>query len=208
MIKMLTSEIFSVAKQILDKVLTWGRIDELLYREFKTYNKNDNVRDVAYKVVLLDKLYNCNLKMDVQKVAEVLVHANIDDRLEKEDPVDIVEDISKLYVQGGKRLGLVFTSKYCHFHQPHKFPIYDSFAKYALSKLLGEKLVGYREFKSGIDRLISESGLSITYKQMDEYLWLYGQWLCFKEGKEKKLANEIKNVIKSHRELFMKLSPI
>jgi hypothetical protein len=73
---------------------------------------------------------------------------------------------------------------------------------------LGEKSAGYREFKSGIDRLISESGLSITYKQMDEYLWLYGQWLCFKEGKEKRLANEIKNVIKSHRELFMKLSPI
>lgn len=205
-----TKENIGVAKRLRSELLSgWERIDEILYSEFRQLNKNVNQHEVAYKVTLVDKLYNCNLKMDAEDVAGLITNAKIDDELRTGDPINLVEKIAGLSVRKvGKRrranLGPVFASKYCHFHEPNRFAIYDRFALRALEELLERRIRGYHQFKSGIDDLRLRMGLPLTYKDIDVYLWIYGQWLDHWIGKT---IRWIERAEKSHRELFWKLPP-
>ena len=209
--KIPTKESIDAANRLRNEQLSWEPIDNLLYSEFKRLRENVNQRDVAYKVTLLNKLYNCGLRADAQDVAKLIVDAKIDERLHKGDPVSLVEEIANLNIQkAGKRkranLGPVFTSKYCHFHQPDRFAIYDQYARCALEELLERKVPErkYSPFKSGVDALISKIGLPLTYKDIDGYLWIYGQWLHHQRGET---IGWIRNAISLHRELFSKLAP-
>jgi len=150
--------------------------------------------------------------MNTKEVAKLIIDAKIDDKLQTEEPTSLVEEISSLEVQkaGNKRrtkIGLVFASKYCHFHQPNRFVIYDRFASYALDNLIGRKSKGYNQFKSGIDKLVSAASLSLTYKEVDQYLWLYGQLLFHMDGKDGSPSSEIKDVMIRGKDLFSKLNP-
>jgi len=133
-----------VAKQIRNEFLNWKRIDELIYDEFKRFNKNVNKEDVAYKVKLLKDLYGCKLE-DNSEAAELIINAEIDDELHDGDPIDLVEKIEKLSIPkvGNERrsnIGVVFSSKYCHFHESNRFAIYDQYAKRGLEDLLERKI--------------------------------------------------------------------
>ena len=208
--KIPTKENIDTAKRLRSEVLSdWERVDKILYGELGQLNENVNQRDVAYKVRLVDKLYNCNLKMDAEYVAELIASANINGDLRTGDPVNLVEKIAGLSVpKAGKRrranLGLVFASKYCHFHEPNRFAIYDRFAKRALEDLLGKRVQRYRQFKSSIDNLKSKIGLPLSYKDIDEYLWIYGQWLDHQMGET---IRWIERARKSHQRELLKLRP-
>lgn len=192
--------------------LTWILIDEALRNEFDRIKLNTSTRDVAYKVLLVDHLYNCDLKMDAWEVAERIIAANVDAKLNSTEPAILVDEIANLKVQkSGKRkrlnLGPVFSSKFCHFHRPDRFAIYDQFADKALRYLLGrQQKFDYGEFLSSLDKLILETGLQLTYKDIDIYLWLYGQWLDYQHGMPVK-STEVKEAISRQRELFSKLDP-
>jgi hypothetical protein len=54
-------------RQIHHKLLHyWVQIDEFLYSEFQRLSKNIDQRDVAYKVAILNGLYDCGLRMDLK----------------------------------------------------------------------------------------------------------------------------------------------
>jgi len=193
--------------------LTWSYVDEVLYREFARLNENMTQRDVAYKVIMVDSLYNCNLMMDTWEVATKIIGAKVDARFDSVEPATLVGEIANLEVQKvGKRtrtkLGPVFSSKFCHFHRPKRFAIYDKFADKALGNLLGRQAkFSYAEFKSSLDKLILETNLSfnVPYKEIDEYLWLFGQWLDYEDGRH--VLTEIKEAISRRPELFSRLYP-
>ena len=143
-VKVPSKENIDVAKQIRNEFLRWKRIDELIYNEFKRFNKNVNKEDVAYKVKLLKDLYGCKLA-DNSEAAELIINAEIDDELHDGNPVDLVEKIEKLSIPkvGNERrsnIGVVFSSKYCHFHESNRFAIYDQYAKRGLEDLLERKI--------------------------------------------------------------------
>jgi len=173
----------------------------MLYSQFKLFQRNTDRREVVHKANLVDKLYNCNLKVDMGKIADHIVSLNIDSDLSAGN-IEVVNKISRF---PGKNI-LVFASKYCHFHQPYKFPMWDKFAATGLSDLVGKdhlRARNYNEFKSDIDILNSTSGLGLTYKNLDEYLWLYGQKVAKYEGS----SREVKDLSKSIPYLFAQLAP-
>lgn len=72
--------------------------------------------------------------------------------------------------------------------------MYDNFARRGLSHLFGKKFKEYEKnygkFKIDLDKILlaieSKFGWQSNYKELDEYLWIYGQWLVYKENKKKK----------------------
>lgn len=181
-------ENFGAAEELRNWILGWRRIDELLYQVFSTHAKNTDLDEVGYKVQLLDSLYNCQLPMDSRKSSKLIVGAIIDEDLRTGGPVALVERIAALRVNLGGRvrrnnIGPVFASKYCHFHVPERFAIYDKYAWFALKTLADIRIRerDYGEYKVAIDKLRSLASAvrpSLNYKGLDEYLWIYGQWLA------------------------------
>jgi len=200
------------AISLKDEMLTWREIYSLIIKEFQKYNKNIKLREVAYKIELVNKLYNCNLMMPKEKVAKYIIDLKLDNKLTHSNPSIIVEEISNIKLPDYlKSIGLVFASKYCHFHHPSRFPIYDKFAGIGLSQLFGKKLnyyeKNYSKFKIDLDTIISSLSWESSYKEMDKLLWLYGQWISYKIGKTKQLSNEIKALIEKEKDLFSNLEP-
>lgn len=205
--KIPTRKNIEAARYIRHELMTWKHSDTLLYNEFRRLDKNVNLLEVTHKVSILDYLYNCRLTRSIShtKAAEAIVGAKIDDDLRNGDSVKLVERIATL--SGPKRenqrrlnIGTVFASKYCHFHAPDRFPIYDQYARRGLIDLLGTHFPerDYRQMKKGVDELTSATGLS--YKEIDEYLWLYGQLLAHQSG-------ERVVVVDKYPEQFSKLKP-
>jgi len=203
-----TKENIEAARYIRHELMTLKHSDTLLYNEFRRLDKNVNRLEVEHKVSILDYLYGCKLTRNIlhTNAAGVIVNAEIDDDLRNGNPVELVERIAML--SGPKRgkqrrsnIGKVFASKYCHFHAPDRFPIYDQYARRGLIDLL-DREVGERDYcqmKQGVDELISAT--DFNYKKIDEYLWLYGQLLCHQSG-EKKIPLVIMNM-----EKFLELIP-
>lgn len=105
-----------------------------------TYPKNERVEDILPKVALLDELYSTNVK----KCHRLIVMANhikklkIDKRLKKSGEFSpdyrLVHDIARLgkELSDGRKGDYSFASKYCSFHKPNIYPIYDSYISVTL----------------------------------------------------------------------------
>jgi len=214
--KTINQKNIEVAVEIRNKMLSWNEVNKLLSREFNNKKENKDIHDIGYKIELVNKLYNCNLNMDKREIAHEIQQLRIDSKFDKNNLEKLVEEIAKIQpLPYKRRVGLVFSSKYCHFHYPNKFPIYDRYSRYALSYLLGKTKScyenNYTQFKKDLDDLILNLSWKPSYKEMDSYLWLYGQWLAYKknindESKlKKKFSHRIRNFIKNHIELFSEL---
>ena len=201
-------------------MVSWNGVDELLLREFRDKKENKSLHTIGYKIELVNKLYNCNLRIDKRLVAIEFQKLNLDALfLFKElSPENIVEEIAKIKPEPYPRsVGPVFASKYCHFHYPQIFPIYDKFARIALSDLLekkkGEYDGKYALFKSDLDDLMEKLNWKTSYKEIDKYLWLYGQWVEYKKYKdkplmlEKKFSRRKRNWFQENLRSFQKLTP-
>ena len=151
--------------------------------------QNDNEKDVLIKVCALDNMYNTNVnktKNGQVIVAKRIVELNIDQRLEDED-LTVVDDIAsdKSGNKDSKRF-YSFATKYCSFHRPKIYPIYDSRVHRALMRLKREKkglltfkgadLKEYLEFHKAVTEFIELYELqSCALKKIDKYLWLAGK---------------------------------
>jgi len=80
MLNLPTKQNIDTAREIRDEMLTWRKTYALLIREFEQYKKSIDLRDIAYKVELVNKLYNCNLMMDKGKIAEEIFKLNVDEK--------------------------------------------------------------------------------------------------------------------------------
>ncbi|KKN58642.1 hypothetical protein LCGC14_0550090 [marine sediment metagenome] len=205
-----------VAVEIRNKMLSWNEVNKLLRREFNNKKENKDFHDIGYKIELVNKLFNCNLNMDKREIAHEIQQLKIDSKFDVMKPEQLVKEIAKIQPSFYKRhVGFVFSSKYCHFHYPNKFPIYDRYARNALSNLLGKSKSyyesNYTQFKKDLDDLISNLSWKSSYKEMDTYLWLYGQWIVYKKyiddesELKKRFSHRIRNFIKNHIELFFEL---
>lgn len=130
--------------------MVWKHIDAVIEHEFTRLRESKSRPEVAYKVTLLDKLYGCN-RYSAWEIAESLIEAKIHEKLD-ENPVELVKQIAGLAIKhrNGKktRLGPVFASKYCHFHRPDRFAIYDTYARNAIADLQGRKPHDYQDYKA------------------------------------------------------------
>jgi hypothetical protein len=177
--------------------------DPALFELFTRYPKNMDFAHVLLKVVTLNSLYstmirvNSKLTPTVYDVARYTCELNIDRGLE-EGSVSLVNKIANTE-ELAKRLGkekqynYSFATKYCSFHKPEFYPIFDSRVNEylwhirnlgGLSRFKRMDLWIYSKFKKIVDEFRDRHSLQeFTYKQIDAFLHLEGgNLLALKES--------------------------
>jgi len=87
---------------------------------FTKYPKNNDLNQVRDKVSALNELYQAGLYIKINDASERIKKMEIDQCLEKADPT-LVNKIAKV-----TNNAFSFASKYCCFHRPEHYPIFDS----------------------------------------------------------------------------------
>ena len=174
----------------------WARRDiKALDALFSAYPKNTCSWQVLLKVTALNALYKTRI-MNVYPVVETIlgVGRKLDSLISRGDPAAV--DLMKM-VKFEKREKTInffsFASKYCHFHQPDRYPIYDQYVDAALRNLRREKKLAfesdalnreaYAPFKSVIDAFIGMYATGCSYDAVDKFLWRKGKGLKQKRQK-------------------------
>jgi hypothetical protein len=95
---------------------------------FKIFPDNTDYKSVLLKSVLINTFYYTQIRA-INIVARHIVGLDIDARLKQGD-LDVVEQIANVPIKTKKkekkRRNYSFATKYCSFHQPDLYPIYDS----------------------------------------------------------------------------------
>ena len=168
----------------------WARHDiEALDALFSAYPKNTCPWQVLLKVTALNALYKTRI-MNVYPVVETIlgVGRKLDSLISRGDPAAV--DLMKI-VKFAKREKTInffsFASKYCHFHKPDRYPIYDQYVDAALRKLRRDKVLAfesdalnrkaYAPFKSVVDTFIGTYANGCSYDAVDKFLWRKGKGL-------------------------------
>src|SRR3954468_22899759 len=88
---------------------------------------NDRCDEVLPKVVTLNTLYSAGLRfIELHPMARHICRVGIDGRLEEGD-LGLVRDIANPLEGESFRISYSFATKYCSFHRPVMFPIYDQY---------------------------------------------------------------------------------
>ena len=159
-------------------------LDNLFREEFP---KNNNLKEVLTKAYILDSLYLTWSKTKyLDKFAQNIIQMKDFDQRLKELDLDLVNEIAyvKINEQDHKTI-YSFTTKYCSFHYPKKYPIYDSNVRRTLmhfqnkfDEFTGEQLKNYSKFYKVMSKFKNFYGLEkFTWIDIDRYLFLMGRKL-------------------------------
>ena len=185
-----TTKIVSDAERCFFAEEGWARHDiEALDALFLAYPKNTCSWQVLLKVTALNALYKTRI-MNVYPAVETIlgVGRKLDSLISRADPAAV--DLMKM-VKFAKRKKAMnffsFASKYCHFHKPERYPIYDQYVDAALRKLRRDKMLAfesdalnreaYAPFKSVVDTFIGMYAAGCSYDAADKFLWRMGKEL-------------------------------
>lgn len=187
------SEILEIPNPSKSEVKRWLRIweeekynipEKSLNKLFSVYPLNQNLEEVLIKVYVLNSAYSTNIFSPLT-VAKHIVKLNIDKFLSKGDPT-IVNRLADVKMNNNRiRSFYSFTTKYCSFHQPTEYPIYDSYIVKTLSyfkqrdnfsDFTKEDLRQFKRFKIVILDFKKNYHLeSFDLRTLDKYLWLVGK---------------------------------
>lgn len=162
-----------------------GQAEIALKKLFRAFPHNVELNDIYLKVAALNSIYSTNIYA-VFLVAQRIHGLQIDDRLAKRD-FTLVNDIATVKIRDKYRHNYSFASKYCAWHYPHTYPIYDSYVDWLLWRYQLET----RFFQPGFKRDVLRDYLTfvdiihafqayfdlqdMSIKEIDSFLWLYAQ---------------------------------
>ncbi len=160
-----------------------GPAEEDAIRELlKIFPDNRDYTGVLIKSTIINTLYSTQIRAIVI-VAKHIFGLNIDIGLKQGDP-QIVEQIARVTIKGKERRNYAFATKYCSFHNPDHYPIYDSYVDKLLRAYQKEDrfssetfdLKEYRRFKEVLKDFQNFYGLGdLNAKELDKFLWSYGK---------------------------------
>lgn len=159
-------------------------VQQALAKLFGLYRDNSELENVLLKVVTLNSLYATNIYATYQ-VAEHIHQLNIDgqlDQLLKDGRPDAVTKIARVQL-GEKEFNFYsFATKYCSWHSPEAYPIYDSYVEWLLWKYRKQHEFAtytrndtgdYVQFREIVVKFQEFYGLSTYhFKDIDKFLWL------------------------------------
>lgn len=157
--------------------------DDVLSLIFQHYPENNDINHILTKVVLLNGLYFTNVFATIE-MAQHIKKMNIDSQL-REGSAEVVEKIAILSIRGKTRRHYSFATKYCSWHFPQKYPIFDNLVERLLWNF--KKQFGFdqfdrpdlREYEKYRNILLSfRSYFSLdncSYKEVDRFLWIYAK---------------------------------
>ncbi len=98
--------------------------------------------------------------------------------------LEVVEKIAKIQLKGKSRRNYSFASKYCSFHLPEVYPIYDGYVENLIWNYQKEthfadfkrgEMQQYPRYKEIIEQFRGYFGLEqFSLEELDHFLWLYG----------------------------------
>jgi hypothetical protein len=152
---------------------------------FRQYPKNVEPQHILLKVVAVNSLYSTSIYA-VKTVAEH-IHGHVPDldcMLSSGSP-DAVERISQVKIGEKNFKFLSFASKFCSWHFPHLFPIYDSRVERYLWTLQKQRpftgvlhrhedLWLYPNFHKIVSDFRTAFGLNqFSFKEIDKFIYSY-----------------------------------
>ena len=150
----------------------------------QTHPYNISIDDIILKTAALNTVYNTYI-YSVFPVAQHILSLSIDERLQNGDATLVNEVMRVIYEDGKKVEHYSFATKYCSFHNPDAFPIYDSYVdkillyyrdKTSFSTFRNSDLKDYPTFKRILADFRAYFGLDkYSAKQIDQYLWQFGK---------------------------------
>ena len=160
--------------------------DKAIIQLVERYPNNTEFEIVLSKVSVINILYTTRIKKEqLCELAKYISSINELDKWIEAGDIQAFNCISE--TPPGLNNCPVFASKYLHFHNPKKFPIYDSHSRKALVALneeenfFGEitenKLQNYELYKECLDTYLGTKNNKWNYKKIDEFLWWYGKRL-------------------------------
>lgn len=165
-------------------------VEQALKELFKQYPNNTDPSHVLLKVVTLNRLYSTQI-FAVLDVAQHIARLGqeIDASLTAGSP-EIVDKIARVTVSstGKQRINFSFATKYCSWHNPELYPIWDSRVDNYLWALQKQHqfanteifhshpdLWDYGKFRDVMIAFRTAYGLSsFTFKDIDKFLWDQG----------------------------------
>ena len=163
-------------------------VESALSQLFGLFPDNVDRTHVLLKVVVLNRLYNTNI-LAVQTVAKHIVHLGIDDLLKSGAP-HAVDLIAEVKIADENKVFFSFATKYCNWHNPTEYPIFDGnvdeclsfyrkrdhFADYRSEDFYSGTMASRRgKFFGVMSAFRQHYGLdSLSFKQIDKFLWLRG----------------------------------
>ncbi|MGA3240249.1 MAG: hypothetical protein ABSG03_28565 [Bryobacteraceae bacterium] len=178
----------------LDDEVTERALTEL----FSHFPKNTDRSQILLKVAAINQLYSTNIYA-VRTVANHIWKLNIDADLDAHS-VDLVNRIARVRITENKEINfLSFASKYCNWHRPASYPIYDARAveclwthklQFALS-FARKDLWDYISYCDAVKDFRDRFELhSLTLKQIDKFLYRKGTTLLEARQQAKALAKQ------------------
>jgi len=174
--------------------------EKALEKLIKKFPGHDNLDEVYLKVTAINSLYSTNIYDTYRMAYHIFTNvSDIDKRLEDMDP-QLIHDIAyghKIYStrktskeENPKICFYSFATKYCSFHNPKKYAIYDTLIQDFLIKQYNqniatqtkeekkryEDLREYKTFMQVLDEVKKYYKLDeVPLKEFDMYLWLNGK---------------------------------
>ncbi|MBE0682593.1 MAG: hypothetical protein IH589_11830 [Anaerolineales bacterium] len=158
-------------------------VEDVLSELLEKYPSNDVLRNVLIKATVLNSLYSTNIYAIV-RTAQSIVRQNIDVDL-RGGSLEVVEKIARVEVGGKTRTNYSFASKYCHWHRPEMYPIYDSYVdqllwayhvQHQFEDFKQADLRYYPRYKEIIESFRKHYSLTkFGLKDLDKFLWGYGR---------------------------------
>lgn len=143
---------------------------------------NDDASSVLLKVVAINALYRTAI-LAFETVAQHIFDARIDEEIRAGD-ASVVGRIALVSLKGKMRNNYSFATKYCSWHKPDSYPIYDSRVEACLwayrkqesfLSFRREALWTYSSFREIVSGFRDKYHLnSFTYKELDKFLYLLG----------------------------------
>jgi hypothetical protein len=162
--------------------------DEALKVLFTQYPRNDNYSHILLKVVSLNRLYSAGILNPYPVARHIHDHAQeIDSGLSGGSP-QVVDIIAPIRITATKvRHFWAFATKYCSWHNPDAYPIWDAHVREYLMWLRKERSQGsfleknpdswtkYAEFVEMINNLRKRYNLGeFNFKDIDKFLFTEG----------------------------------
>ena len=157
-------------------------VERALSKLFTQFPNNNNPEDVLLKVVTLNSLYTTGI-LATSQVADHIFHLNIDPEIRAGRP-EAVQMVAHVQLGKSTRNNYSFATKYCAWHNPASYPIYDSFVDQMLwgykkqdrfDNFNRQDLWQYSHFKNVLLHFRNYYNLaSFSIKDIDKFLWLAG----------------------------------
>jgi len=154
---------------------------------FKQWPKNGNVSEVLVKTIVLNRLYNTSI-LNERIVARRIVELRIDDNLHNGEEHELIAQLTPIDFGKKTRKLYSFATKYCAWHQPDRFQMFDSKVEAALLHYQShfkffdfrrDELRCYKTFMKIIKAFRDHFNLTdVSPKNLDKFLWMEGRGIA------------------------------